>query len=147
MLGMDTIAFYWTLNGDTWPGLSLSGERTDTVVAHKGFMEPVMRLTAVLTTSLTINKERYVRCVGDGLLYDDDVETAFWHTFDHLKLCAENGVVFNKEKFRFARETVEFAGFDVTPNGYRPSERTIQAIRDFPTPTSIKDVKSWLGLV
>ena len=96
---------------------------------------------------ITINEERYVRCVDDGLLYDDDVETAFWHTFDHLKLCAENGVVFNKEKFRFARETVEFAGFDVTPNGYRPSERTIQAIRDFPTPTSIKDVKSWLGLV
>ena len=96
---------------------------------------------------ITMNEERYVRCIDDGLLYDNDIESAFWHTFNHLTLCAENGIVFNKEKFRFARETVEFAGFDVTPDGYRPAERTIQAIRDFPTPCNVTDVRSWLGLV
>ena len=96
---------------------------------------------------ITINEERYVRCIDDGLLYDDDIESAFWHTFDHLKLCAENGIIFNKEKFKFARDTVEFAGFDVTPRGYRPAQRIIQAICNFPTPASITDVRSWLGLV
>jgi hypothetical protein len=96
---------------------------------------------------ITVNEERYVRCIDDGLLYDDDVESAFWHTFNHLTLGAENGIIFNKEKFKFARDTVEFAGFDVTPSGYRPAQRIIQAIRNFPTPTSITDVKSWLGLV
>ena len=96
---------------------------------------------------ITMNEERYVRCIDDGLLYDNDLESAFWHTFDHLKLCAENGIIFNKEKFKFARDTVEFAGFDVTPRGYRPAKRIIQAICNFPTPTSITDVKSWLGLV
>ena len=74
-----------------------------------------------------------MRCIDDGLLYDDDIESAFWHTFDHIKLCADNGIVFNKEKFKFARETVEFAGFEVTMEGYRPSARIISAIRDFPT--------------
>ena len=85
--------------------------------------------------------------IDDGLLYDDDVESAFWHVFDHLKLCADNGVVFNKEKFRFSREEVEFAGFEVTMEGYRPSNRLISAIRDFPTPKSITDVRSWFGIV
>ena len=96
---------------------------------------------------ITVNEERYVRCIDDGLLYDNDIETAFWHTFDHLKLCSENGIVFNKEKFKFARDTVDFAGFEVTPDGHRPAQRTIQAIREFPVPSSITDVKSWLGLV
>ena len=44
-------------------------------------------------------------------------------------------------------ETLEFAGFDVPPMRYGPAKRIIQAIRNFPTPTSITDVKSWLGLV
>ncbi len=96
---------------------------------------------------ITMNEERYRRCIDDGILYDNDIESAFWHTFDHLKLCGDNGIVFNKEKFKFSRESVEFAGFEITPEGYRPASKTIQAIRDFPTPTSITDVKSWLGLV
>ena len=96
---------------------------------------------------ITKDEQRYRRCIDDGMLYDDDIESAFWHVFDHIKLCADNGIVFNKEKFKFARETVEFAGFEVTNEGYRPSARIIAAIRDFPTPKNITDVRSWFGLV
>lgn len=96
---------------------------------------------------ITANEVRYVRCVDDGCLWDEDVEQAFWHTFDHIKMCADKGVVFNPEKFRFAEETVEFAGFDVTMDGYRPAERTLAAIKDFPTPCNITDIRSWFGLV
>ena len=53
---------------------------------------------------ITISEEWYVRCIDGGLLYVDDVESAFWYTFDHLKLCAEKGIIFNKEKFKFARD-------------------------------------------
>ena len=96
---------------------------------------------------ITTSEERYVRCIDDGLLYDNDIENSFWHTFDHIKLCAENGVVFNREKFKFAKETVEFAGFDVTMEGYKPAQRIIQAIAHFPTPKNITDIRSWFGLV
>ncbi len=96
---------------------------------------------------ITSKEERYVRCIDDGLLYDDDVEAAFWHTFDHLKHCADNGVVFNREKFKFAEETVDFAGFEITKDGFKPSESTIEAIKNFPTPTNITDVRAWFGLV
>ena len=96
---------------------------------------------------ITSGEERYLRCVDDGLLYDKSIEKAFWHTYDHLKLCADNGIVFNPEKFKFARDNVEFAGFEVTQDGFRPADHIIKGIREFPTPKSITDVKSWFGLV
>ena len=96
---------------------------------------------------ITSGEERYLRCIDDGLLYDNDVEDSFWHTFDHIKLCADNGIVFNPDKFRFARQSVEFAGFEVTMDGYRPANHLIESIRDFPTPKSTTDIKSWFGLV
>ena len=62
-------------------------------------------------------------------------------------MCADNGVVFNREKFRFGREIVEFAGFEVTMDGYRPSPKLLSSIQNFPTPTNITDIRSWFGLV
>ena len=96
---------------------------------------------------ITSDEKRYVRCVDDGLLYDDDIETSFWHTFDHLKHCADNGIVFNRSKFKFAEENVDFAGFEMTMDGFKPSTKTIEGIKKFPTPTSITDVRAWFGLV
>jgi hypothetical protein len=96
---------------------------------------------------ITSNEERYVRCIDDGCLWDEDIEQAFWHTFDHIKHCADNGVVFNPEKFMFARETVEFAGFDVTMDGFKPASHLLSSIKDFPTPKNAVDVRSWFGLV
>ena len=96
---------------------------------------------------ITSGEERYLRCIDDGLLYDDTIEQSFWHTYDHIKLCADNGIVFNPDKFKFARDEVEFAGFEVTREGYRPAAHIISGIRDFPTPQNVTDVKSWFGLV
>ena len=96
---------------------------------------------------ITADEQRYVRCIDDGCLWDDDIEAAFWHTFDHIKWCADRGIVFNREKFKFSREVVEFAGFEVTMEGYRPAPSILAAIREFPTPKNITDVRSWFGLV
>ena len=96
---------------------------------------------------ITSNEERYIRCVDDGLLYDTNIENAFWHTFDHIKLCADNGVVFNREKFVFAAETVDFAGFEVNVAGFRPSKHLIDAIKNFPQPQTVTDIRAWFGIV
>ena len=96
---------------------------------------------------ITSNEERYIRCVDDGLLYDASIETAFWHTFDHIKLCADNGVVFNREKFVFASEVVDFAGFEINTTGFRPSKHLIEAIKNFPQPQTVTDIRAWFGIV
>ena len=56
-------------------------------------------------------------------------------------------MVFSPEKFAFARETVEFAGFEITSKGIRPTAKYVESIKNFPTPTNISEVRSWFGLV
>ena len=88
-----------------------------------------------------------VKCVDDTLLYDYSISDAFFHTFDYLQTCANHGIVLNADKFKFCQKEITFAGFNVTPSGIKPSDSTLQAIREFPTPNSTTDVRSWFGLV
>ena len=53
----------------------------------------------------------------------------------------------NPTKFTFAQDTVEFAGFEITPNTVRPSSRYLKSIKDFPTPKNVTDIRSWFGLI
>ena len=96
---------------------------------------------------ITSGFERVARCVDDSLLWDTSIEDSFWHTFEYLKHCSSHGIVFNEDKFIFAEETIEFAGFELTPEGYRPPARVLDAIQSFPVPKSITDVRLWFGLV
>ena len=92
---------------------------------------------------------RVARIIDDSILWDPEhgIADAFWHAFDYIKLCADNGVVFNEEKFVFAEPVVEFAGFEVHPEGFRPPQRIISSIENFPSPRNITDIRSWFGLV
>ena len=91
--------------------------------------------------------ERKVKIVDDSLLWDYSIEDSFNHTWEYLKLGAENGIVFNQEKFQFCCETAEFAGLQINPTGVSPSDSMLKAIRDFPAPKNITDARSWFGLV
>ena len=64
-----------------------------------------------------------------------------------IKTCSDNGIVFNKEKFEFAEESINFSGFKITTNGYKPLPKILEAIQNHPTPKNITDVRSWFGLV
>ena len=96
---------------------------------------------------ITSEFERVSRCVDDSLLWNKTIEESFWHTFEYLRHCTNNGIIFNAEKFVFAKKTCEFAGFELTPDGYRPPKRVLDSIRNFPTPKSITDIRSWFGLI
>ena len=70
---------------------------------------------------ITAGTERLKRCVDDSLLWDSSLEESFWHTVRYITLCGEHGVVFNPSKFAFGADTVDFAGFTVTADGYKPT--------------------------
>lgn len=90
---------------------------------------------------------RKVKCVDDTLLYDFTIEDAFYHTFDYLSTCEAHGIVLNASKFQFCEKELTFAGFTITPTSIKPSDSTLKAIREFPIPQNITDVRSWFGLV
>ena len=76
--------------------------------------------------------------MDDIITWSDTVEVAFQSIFSILSHCNTNGLVFNSEKFRFARREVEFGGI-------KPPAKYTAAIRDFPTPCNISEVGSWYG--
>ena len=85
--------------------------------------------------------------IDDTVLFIKDMETSFFRVCKMLSHCNENGIVFNPDKFHFAEEEVEFAGFVITMDGIRPTDKYIETIRNFPTPKCITDVRSWYGFI
>ena len=49
-------------------------------------------------------------------------------------------------KCHFARTSVDFLGFVVSSEGILPDPSKLDAVRTFPVPKSVKDVRSFLGL-
>ena len=96
---------------------------------------------------LVADKRDKTKCIDDVLLWADSIEKSFHQTVEWLDLCGRNGITLNPEKFAFAEETVEFAGFEIGPDTVRPSSRYMQAISDFPKPRNITDVRSFFGLI
>ena len=89
---------------------------------------------------------RYLRAV-QGFLSSGEVEVHWWRVIDFLEVCGNSGVVCNQEKFQFSQQKVEFAGFRITQDTVEPLPKYLDAIREYPTPKNISDVRSWFGLV
>ena len=100
------------------------------------------RFDAVLSTF-----ERKERCVDDTVHYDSDLEQHWWRTIDLLTRVGRAGIVLNPDKFQFAERSVDFAGFRVSDSTIEPLPKYLDAIRDFPSPASTTDIRSWFGLV
>ncbi|GFW36795.1 retrovirus-related Pol polyprotein from transposon 297 [Trichonephila clavipes] len=87
------------------------------------------------------------------LCYLDDI-IVFSETFeDHLirlrlvlKCLQEAGLKLNSKKCLFAAQEVKILGHLVSSNGVRPDPDKIKAVRNFPTPKNIHDIRSFLGL-
>ena len=87
------------------------------------------------------------KCVDDVCLWGESLEEAFIRTCQYLTHCTQNGIIFNPEKFEMGRESVDFVGFELTKDGIKPMQETLQSIKDFPAPTDITGVRSFFGLI
>ena len=86
--------------------------------------------------------------MDDTAMWDTDLESHWWRMLDFLELVGTNGIILiNKKKFQFALREIEFAGFNITDTEIKPLPKFMSAIKDFPTPTKITDIRSWFGLV
>ena len=91
--------------------------------------------------------ERKERCVDDTIFHDFDLEAHWWRAIDFLITCGQAGIVLNPTKFQFAKREVDFAGFRITEDKICPLPKYIEAIKSFPRPSNISDIRSWFGLV
>ena len=87
------------------------------------------------------------KCVDDTLLWSSTIEESFFQAAQWLDLCGRNGITLNPDKFQFAKETAEFAGFEISKSTVRPCPSLFEAIQNFPAPENITDLRSWYGLI
>ena len=85
--------------------------------------------------------------------YFDDIliHTATQHEMNQLvskvlRKLKENSLFAKLEKCLFDVPLVEYLGYSISADGIRPTESKVTAIRDWPTPKSVKQVQSFLGV-
>ena len=96
---------------------------------------------------VTEKVENLKRCVDDSLIHAKTLEEAFFKTAEYLSLMGQNGILQNPDKFQFGTKTVEWAGFLIGEKSVKPLQKHTQAIRSFPTPLNITDLRSFMALL
>ena len=55
-------------------------------------------------------------------------------------------MILSSKKFKFAARNAEFAGFQLGNGKIKPLEKHVAAIRDFPEPSTLTDIRSFFAL-
>ena len=96
---------------------------------------------------VTEKVENLKRCVDDSLIHAKTLEEAFFRTAEYLSLMGQNGIPQNPDKFQFGTKTVEWAGFLIGEKSVKPLKKHTEAIKSFPTPLNITDLRSFMALL
>ena len=86
------------------------------------------------------------KLVDDILVYGRDDEELLERITQVFKKCREWGITLSEKKYQYG-STVKFAGFILNENGVQPNPEKVAAIKDFPPPKDITNLRSWMGLV
>lgn len=84
--------------------------------------------------------------MDDLLIPSATIDQGFQKLEEILKLIQDAGLTLKLSKCRFFDREIEYLGYEVSADGIRPSQRKIAAVRDFPMPTNIHELRQFLGL-
>ena len=88
-----------------------------------------------------------IKVVDDILVCDDTIEEHALHLRALLLQCRQHGITINQKKFCCAQNEVFFCGFSLSSAGREIDPGKVAAIADFPAPTNITELRSFMGLV
>ena len=87
-------------------------------------------------------------------VYIDDILIASESHEQHIKdleevfrILHDNGLVVNRKKCVLGKSSLEFLGYRVDSSGISPLPERVQAIRETPRPTSVKELQRFLGML
>ena len=69
------------------------------------------------------------------------------HVGKVLRRLREANLSLKPQKCKFAQQQVEYLGHTLTSEGVCLNDGKTRAVKEFPRPTTVKEVKSFLGLV
>ncbi len=83
--------------------------------------------------------------LDDILIYSNNPTDHQEHIREVLHRLRANGLYYKGSKCEFHRDSVEYLGYILSPEGLRMSEDKVKAILDWPVPRKVKDIQSFLG--
>jgi hypothetical protein len=82
----------------------------------------------------------------DIVIFSNNQETHFKHANEVLSLIEKSGLKLNASKCTFFRKSIEYLGFTISHNSIMPADSKVQIIKDWPEPSTLKEMKRFLGL-
>ena len=64
-----------------------------------------------------------------------------------LEILSESGLTLRLSKCSFMQDEVIYCGYVVSKDGVKPVAQKVEAIREAPAPTNVKELQSFLGMV
>ena len=126
------------------------------VVTPQGCMEYLVMPFGLKCASQTFQRflNSLLRGIPGAYAYLDDILIGSPDEQSHIKdvravleRLNEAGLKINIEKSQFFREHLDFLGYHIDAEGIRPSKSKVEALNDFPVPTTIGGVKRFLGML
>ena len=116
-----------------------------------------LRLPFGLSVSAEMFQKRLIEALAglEGVIcIADDVVIHAKTKKDHeirmkafLNRCQREGIRLNKKKMKHELDSITFMGHTITREGLKPDKSKVEAIQEFPTPTNVNQLRSFLGIV
>ena len=90
--------------------------------------------------------EDLLKIVDDGLIQASTRHDLLIKFKAVLECCRKNSLTLSRSKLQFGQSVV-FAGYQISQDGIKPLPQRTDAIRNFPVPTNISELRGFLGLV
>ncbi|XP_048477760.1 uncharacterized protein LOC125488660 [Plutella xylostella] len=84
--------------------------------------------------------------LDDLLIPSKTIEEGYNNLEEILKLLREFGLTLKLSKCHFFNESLTYLGYEVSEEGIKPSQEKILAVKEFPVPSNIHEVRQFLGL-
>ena len=84
--------------------------------------------------------------IDDVLIFSETLEEHLQHIRLVLERLKKAGLKLKPAKCHFLRESVEYLGHLITPQGLKPNPTQVKAAVEFPVPESVTNVRQFLGL-
>lgn len=86
------------------------------------------------------------RVVDDTCIYGRNEEEHALNVIAFLQRCRERNIRLNEDKFEFKKTEIEFAGMKLSKDGFTIHDNIVKAVKEFPLPETITDMRSFHGL-
>ncbi len=83
--------------------------------------------------------------IDDILIHSSNLEEHHRHVSQVLQHLCQHHLYLKLEKCEFHRTTIQFLGYIITPEGVQMDPNKVDAVRNWPQPTKIKELQRFLG--